>query len=207
MRRIINRLLFRFKNRGTKLGKNVSVSRKTKVGKNCQIGSLCRLSKDVILGDNVRVGDYTVLSKINIGDNTMLESGIRMPGTGKGRIIIGKECYIGINNILDTSDNITIGDFVHIAGPSTSLWCHSSAQMCMNNIPLNDLGRDKFRPTAPIVIKDNVYIGANCTIYPGVKIGHHSIVAPHSAVAKNVEPYTMVGGVPAKVIKKLNIEN
>ena len=207
MRRIIHRLLFRFKNRSTKLGENISVSRKTTVGKKCRLGCFCRLSKDVILGNNVRVGDYTVLSNINIGDNTMLESGIRMPGTGKGRVIIGKECYVGVNNILDTSDNITIGDFVHIAGPSTSLWCHSSALMCMNSIPLNDQDRDKFRPTAPIQIENNVYIGGNCTIYPGVKIGHHAIVSPNSAVAKNVEPYTMVGGVPAKIIKKLNIES
>ena len=203
MKTILNRLLFRLKNRGTKFGKNISVSRKTTVGKNCRLGNFCRLSKDVVLGDNVSIGDFTVLSKITIDDNTMLENGIRMPGTGKGRVIIGKECYVGVNNILDTSDNITIGDFVHIAGPSTSLWCHSSAPMCMNNDP----GRDKFRPTAPIVIENSVYIGGNCTIYPGVKVGHHAIVTPNSVINKNVEPYTMVGGVPAKVIKKLNIES
>lgn len=130
-----------------------------------------------------------------------------MPGTGKGSIIIGKECYIGVNNVFDTSDNITIGDFVHIAGPSTSLWCHSSVQMSLNRIPLNDPARDKFRPTAPIDIGDCVYIGGNCTIYPDVEIGHHAIIAPNSTVTKNVEPYTMVGGVPAKVIKKINIES
>ncbi|NBC08454.1 MAG: hypothetical protein GVY26_14765, partial [Bacteroidetes bacterium] len=60
------------------------------------------------------------------------------------------------------------------------------------------------RPVAPVVIEDNVYIGGNCTIYPGVKIGHHSVIAPNSAVTKDVVPYSMVGGVPAKKIKTLS---
>ena len=63
----------------------------------------------------------------------------------------------------------------------------------MNSIPLNDKGRDPFRPTSPILIENNVYIGGNCTIYPGVTIGHHSIVAPNSAVTINILPYTLVG--------------
>jgi len=101
---------------------------------------------------------------------------------------------------LDNSDNIQIGNFVHIAGPTTALWTHSSAKMCMNSIPLNK-ATEKYRPTAPIKIEDNVYIGGNCTIYPGVKIGHHSIVAPNSSVTKDIPPYSMFGGVPAKFIK------
>ncbi len=205
MTRFINNILFRLKNSSTKLGKKVVISRKTKVGKNCIIGNYARLSKNVTLGDNVRVGEFSVLHNMTIDDNTMLESGIRMPGTGKGRVIIGKECYVGVNNIFDTSDNITIGDFVHIAGATTSLWCHSTAQMCLHSIPLNDSKRDKYRPTAPISIEDSVYVGGCCTIYPGVKIGHHSIITPNSAVTKDVASYTMVGGVPAKVIKKINI--
>jgi maltose O-acetyltransferase len=76
--------------------------------------------------------------------------------------------------------------------------------MCFNSIPLEQKSK-KFRPTAPIVIEDNVYIGGNCTIYPGITIGNHSIVAPNSAVTKNVEPFSMVGGVPAKIIKKIDL--
>ena len=92
---------------------------------------------------------------------------------------------------------------MHIAGPSTGLWTHSSANMCINGIALDDKDL-KFRPTSPITIEDNVYIGGNCTIYPGVTIGHHSIVTPNSAVTQDVSPYTMVGGVPAKVIKTIS---
>ena len=138
-KRYINFLLFTIKNRSTKFGKNVNISHKTQVGKNCTIGCFSRLSKDVSLGDNVKIGEYTDLHKLDIGLNSTVESGVKIVGAGKGRIKIGKECYIGINNILDASDNITIGDFVHIAGPSTALWCHSSVDMCLNSIPLNDV--------------------------------------------------------------------
>jgi acetyltransferase-like isoleucine patch superfamily enzyme len=78
--------------------------------------------------------------------------------------------------------------------------------MCLNEIPLENKSQ-KYRPTKPIIIESNVYIGGNCSIYPGITIGQHSIVAPNSAVTKNVSPYTMVGGVPAKFIKKINLEN
>ncbi|NQU85304.1 MAG: hypothetical protein HQ541_06045 [Mariniphaga sp.] len=176
------------------------VSRKACFGKNIKFGENCRIGADVIIGDGVSIGVNTTLRHIRIGINSHIESGIKIVGTGKGKIKIGKECYIGANNILDNSDDIIIGDFVHIAGPSTGLWCHSTAQMCMNSIPLNDSARDKYRPTSPIRIESNVYVGGNCTIYPGITIGHHSVIAPNSAVTKDVPSSSMVGGVPAKVI-------
>lgn len=52
-----------------------------------------------------------------------------------------------------------------------------------------------------VIINDNVWIGANCTIAAGVKIGTGAIVGANSLVTKDVEPYSIVGGVPAKLIK------
>ena len=94
---------------------------------------------------------------------------------------------------------------MHIAGPSSALWCHSTANMCLNGIPINDKNRNNYRPTSPITIENNVYIGGNCTIYPGVTIGHHSIITPNSAVTKSFPPYTLIGGVPAIKIKEIDV--
>lgn len=52
----------------------------------------------------------------------------------------------------------------------------------------------------PIIIEDNVWIGANCTITDGVKIGRDAVVGANSVVTKDVEPYSIVGGVPARVL-------
>jgi acetyltransferase-like isoleucine patch superfamily enzyme len=57
--------------------------------------------------------------------------------------------------------------------------------------------------TKPVVISDDVWIGANATITPGVTIGRHSVVAAGSVVTHDVPPYTIVAGVPARIIKTI----
>ena len=53
-----------------------------------------------------------------------------------------------------------------------------------------------------IVIEDDVWIAANCTITPGTRIGHGAVVGAGAVVTRDVEPYAIVGGVPARVIKQ-----
>ena len=192
----------KYRLQGTIIQSGVRIADNVTLYKSNQIGRNVIIAENVIINPCVKIGNFSTLSNIQIGKNSHVESRVECLGSGNGTIIIGCESYIGFSNILDWSDNITIGDFVHIAGPSTGLWTHTSALKCLYSIPLND-NNLKYRPTAPIIIESNVYIGGNCTIYPGVKIGHHSIVAPNSAVTKNVEPYTMVGGVPAVKIKSI----
>ncbi|MCK5075181.1 MAG: hypothetical protein KAR38_02345 [Calditrichia bacterium] len=188
--------------RHSHIGKRAVISKDLVCGISCVIGDNVTLGPKVNLGNCVKIGGSSFVEKAEIGDNSCVEGRVVFTGHGKGYIKIGKETYIGIYNVLDWSNEIIIGDYVHISGPSTGIWTHSSAKMCINGIPLKDK-YEKFRPTAPVNIENNVWIGGNCTVYPGIKIGHHSIVAPNSAVTKHVEPYTMVGGVPAKIIKKI----
>lgn len=204
LRHIIKQFLLRrkFEKYNNFFGK-IEISKELVIGKNCTILDGVQIGRGVILHDGCHIGRNVFLENIEVGKNTTIESGVVCTGYGKGKIRIGENCYIGINNVLDWSNDIIIGDYVHIAGPSTGLWTHTSAPMCLNNIPLSDKS-EKFRPTAPIIIESNVYVGGNCTIYPGVVIGKYSIVAPNSAVTKNVPSYKMVGGVPASEIKSID---
>lgn len=185
--------------------KHVVFSKDTLIEGGAFIGAYTIFWPGVKIGKNVRIGQNVRLSNMSVGDNSHIAGEVICTGYGKGRIKVGKESYIGHRVILDWSDDITIGNYVHIAGPSTGLWTHSSAKMCLNSVSLSQKWNKKYRPTAPIKIEDNVYIGGNCTIYPGVTIHHHSVVAPNSAVTKDVASYTMVGGVSAKCIKKIKI--
>jgi acetyltransferase-like isoleucine patch superfamily enzyme len=188
------------------IGPGVKFSEDTVIEGNAVVGAGVILGPGVRLGKNAKIGDGAILAHIIIGNNSCVELGVICTGNGSGIIRIGEECYIGIRNVLDWSADITIGNYVHIAGPGTGLWTHSSAGMCLNGIPLAQQSDRRYRPVDPVVVEDNTYIGGNCTIYPGVTVGHHSIVAPNSAVTKDTPPCSLVGGVPAKVIKKLPLK-
>ena len=56
----------------------------------------------------------------------------------------------------------------------------------------------------PVIIEDGVLIGANAVVLEGIKVGKGSVIAAGSIVVKDVEPYTVVAGVPAKLLKKVD---
>ena len=131
-------------------------------------------------------------------------------------IQIGDNVYIGASNIY-CSSNIVIGNNVLISW-GVKIYDHNShslspedriydIRLAGNNVrkgftlTLNKNWNNV--ATEPIYIKDNVWIGMDATILKGVTIGENSIIAAGSVVTKDVEPNTIVGGNPAKIIKKL----
>jgi len=181
---------------GVRLGGNV------KVGSGSIIRPGAVLAENVEIGEQCTIGELARLQNISIGSGTMIEFEVLCLGHGSGHIVIGRESYVGIRNVLDWSDDISIGDFVHIAGPSTAIWTHTSVYQVLHGDALADKTR---RITKPVRIENNVYIGGNCTIYPGVTIGHHSIILPNSVVNDNVPPGVMAGGVPLRIIKHVEM--
>ena len=194
--------------RKLRLRRNNYIGKKCRIAKDCVleggnfINDYASISEKVILKKNARIGARAMLANIEIGENTFIDSGVSCTGFGNGKITIGNESFIGTNIILDCSNNLSIGNYVHI-GNATGIWTHSSVNMVLKSTELSKLSSDD-RYTLPVKIEDNVYIGGCCNIYPGVTIHHHSVIAPNSAVTKDVEAYTMVGGTPAKFIKNVS---
>ncbi len=114
---------------------------------------------------------------------------------------VGKNIHVGEDfltnynvTILDV-DKVTIGDYCMI-GPNSII--------STVNHPLSAKGRrEKLSITKPVIIGNDVWIGANCVILPGVTIGNNVIVGAGAVVSKDVPDNCVVGGVPAKVIRKL----
>lgn len=113
-------------------------------------------------------------------------------------IFLGKHFYANYNLTVLDYDKVIIGDNVLI-GPNVVLTTatHSTDYRLRNDNGVSDIMGE------PIVIEDDVWIGANCTILPGVTIGKHSIVGAGSVVTKSVPPDTIVAGVPAHVMRKI----
>ena len=124
------------------------------------------------------------------------------------------ESYCCINNAVG---DVTIGDHTRIG-----IHCTVIGPVCIGNnvnlaqgitvTALNHNFEDTTKrideqgiSTKPVMIGDDVWIGANAVILPGVTIGRHVVVAAGAVVTKDVPDYSVVGGVPAKVIKQLAV--
>lgn len=90
---------------------------------------------------------------------------------------------------------ITIGDYVLIG---------SNVQFLTSSPPVNPIERRRARTRClPIVVEDDVWIGAGSIINQGVKIGRRSVIAAHSFVNEDVPPNSVYGGIPARYISLL----
>lgn len=114
-------------------------------------------------------------------------------GSGRG-FKMGSRSGLGINARLQGP--LTIGNNV-MMGPDVMIYTQNHRTDRVD-IPMIDQGNSEKRE---VIIGDDVWIGARCIIMPGVKIGEGSILAAASVITKDVPPYAVVGGVPAKVIK------
>jgi len=109
-------------------------------------------------------------------------------------IEIGHGSYFNSNVFFEPLGKITIGNFCQV-GPNVVF------ETVTHYIELSGNYRETI--VKPIIVKDKVWIGANCIILPGVTIGEGAVIAASALVNKNVPPYTVYGGIPAKFIKNV----
>ncbi len=147
-------------------------------------------------------------TRIRIGSRTLVAGELLVFAHG-GSIMVGDWCYIGEGTRIWSSSSITIGDRVLIAHnvnifdsmthPLGARQRHEHFKaILLNGHPSNiDLGEQ------PVTIANDVWIGTNACLLRGVSIGEGAIVAAGSVVTKDVPPYTIVAGNPARVVREL----
>jgi len=134
------------------------------------------------------------LCGVKIGKGSTVHMGVRF--FQPNGIVIGEDTIIGYRTFLDGRKKLKIGNHVDIA----------SSVMIYNSE--HDLGKVDFSAIlAPVEIGDYVFIGPRVTIMPGVKIGKGAVIAGGAVVTKDVEDFTIVGGVPAKLIGERPIKD
>jgi acetyltransferase-like isoleucine patch superfamily enzyme len=112
--------------------------------------------------------------------------------TKKNKVKIGNFTQLNPFTVIYGGSGVVIGDNVMIA-PHCMI-ASGNHDFKQTQFPMRFAGT---LSKGPIIIEDNVWIGANCTITDGVKIGKESVIAANSVVTKDVEPWSMMSGVPA----------
>lgn len=160
-------------------------------GKNIKIG------RDSIVENGVIIAVSNLNSKIeeiNIGKNCEIRSGAQLR-SWMGTIVIGDNCSINSNTILYGTGGINIGNNVRIAANSLLVASTHLHDRC--DIPIASQGWTG----DGITIQDNCWIGGGVCILDGITIGHDSIIAAGTVINRSIPPFSVVAGVPGKIIR------
>ena len=129
------------------------------------------------------LGDYSVIESFCCINNAV------------GDVIIGDHTRVGLHNTI--IGPVTIGSHVNLAQGITVTALNHNFEESSKRIDEQGV------TTKPVIIGNDIWIGANAVLLPGVSIGDHSVVAAGAVVTKDVPPHSLVAGVPAKIIKKI----
>lgn len=162
-----------------------------------------KTAKGVRINRDVRVKPFYRLTaqtgnvlRINLGHAVSIGAGTLFQGSGnismKSRSFCGERCVFGCNS------SISIGRDVMIAQNATLR--DTDHVFDSTDIPMIDQGIK----SEPILVEDDVWIGHGAVVLKGVTIGQGAVIAAGAVVNKNVPPFTIVGGIPAKIIGKRN---
>ena len=134
----------------------------------------------IIIGDYCRIWSHIGTTQISAGPRATIE--------------IGENTFINSGTIITSRKHISIGKNCHIAN-----------QVIMMDDDFHDVSaREATSGKADIIIGDGVWIATRAIVLKGVTIGDGSVVAAGAVVTKDVPPFTLVGGVPARIIKSTN---
>ncbi len=137
---------------------------------------------------------------IIVGDDCKIRRCVKFKVAKSGKIVLGHHVIVGeyttihSDRYIEIQDGSGCGDFCHIFDAD-----HGDAP----GLPF----RQQPRPNAPVIIGKNVYIGVNVTILKGVRIGDGCTIAAGAVVTKDIPPYSVAGGIPAKVLKRKEMQD
>lgn len=141
--------------------------------------------------------DVMPFNHFSLGDDSTIED-FSTINNGVGDVVIGSRTRIGMSNVL--IGPVQIGDDVMFAQNIVLSGLNHGFED-INIVPhLQPVSK------APIHIEDEVWVGANVVIVAGVRVGKHSVIAAGAIVTKDIPPYSVAVGNPARVIKKYNFE-
>jgi acetyltransferase-like isoleucine patch superfamily enzyme len=136
--------------------------------------------------------------RLEVGEHTLFEPHVWITAPGEARVRIGSGSFLNIAVMVAAQELVEIGDHCMFANG-----CFISDA----NHRFDDLERpvphQGFTSKGPTRIGDNVWCGANVVIATGVTIGERCVIGANTVVTRDIPPFSVVGGIPAKVLKKV----
>jgi len=173
---------------------NVVGDETSKIYKNCHVVN-SELGSMATIGDNGRVGDSVLAEHVAIQRNAMVYFSEFGRYTYTGKNFTSWHCKIGA--FCSISWNVSIGGANHdYSRVTTHSFLYNKDFGLLDTEPIYDRFEDD------CIIGNDVWIGCNACICRGVRVGNGAVIGAGAVVTHDVEPYTIVAGVPAKVIKK-----
>jgi acetyltransferase-like isoleucine patch superfamily enzyme len=149
------------------------------------------IAPDVKLGENVKIHNFVNLYGCEVGDSSKIGVFVEIQKNAK----VGKNCKISSHTFI--CEGVTIEDDVFI-GHSVVFINDTYPRATNGN---GRLQTEEDWKVEPILVKKGASIGSNCTILSNVTIGENAIVGAGSVVTKDVPPYTIVAGNPARIFR------
>jgi len=178
-----------------------------KIGKNFYIEGTPYLKirgsySNVKIGDSVKIfGNIDLRNrengKITIGNNVEIDNDCRFVAANDAILEIKDNCFIGPYNIFNAGDDIILGSYT-ISGGFVHIQSSNHGMLKNEKIWLQKHNYGK------IIIGEDVWLGANCTVLKGVCIENGAVIAAKAVVTQNVKNYSIVAGIPAKEIGERN---
>ena len=132
--------------------------------------------------------------RFSLGQKSVIES-YSCINNAVGDVVIGNHTRIGLHNTI--IGPVTIGSHVNLAQGITVTALNHNFEAPERRIDEQGVS------TQQVIIGDDIWIGANAVVLPGVTVGNHCVIAAGAVVTKDVPPHSLVAGVPAKIIKQI----
>lgn len=192
---MIYRLLIWIDSIKMRINNRIMCSVLKRCGERCIVGLGTRFNAPqyVEFGDYIKIGRRCVIEcwdNYEFGSDYELKPLLRIGSNSS----LGDESHISCTRPMLIGNGVRMGRKIFITDNNHGTSCREQLDMIPFQRPLSSAG--------PVIIEDCVWIGEKASIMPNVRIGKGAVVAAHAVVTKDVPPYAVVGGCPAKIIRQ-----
>jgi acetyltransferase-like isoleucine patch superfamily enzyme len=139
--------------------------------------------------------------RLEIGTGVLLEPNVWITAPGSARVSIGAGSFLNQGVMIAAQELVEIGDHCMLANG-----CFVTDASHRYDDPLKPITWQGFASKRPTRIGDNCWLGANVVVTSGVSIGERCVIGANSVVTRDVDPFSVAAGAPAKVIKRVEYD-